>query len=120
MKGPRCRLQAVGETLWPDPVSVLAKVGIKFDVDVIDLCSGDGWFTPQIAKLARHVTAMDIDPALELGRRRSKQRTQYLALGVSVVPHRFQSQGEIANGLNEAKNRLPRLHASTGSCLDGL
>ena len=33
-------------------------------MDVIDLCSGDGWFTIQIAKIARHVTAIDIDPAL--------------------------------------------------------
>src|SRR5213079_317371 len=39
--------------------------------EVIDLCSGDGWFTLQIAKLARHVTAIDIDPAmLDLARHR--------------------------------------------------
>jgi ubiquinone/menaquinone biosynthesis C-methylase UbiE len=31
---------------------------------VIDLCSGDGWFTLQIAKIARHVSAIDIDPTL--------------------------------------------------------
>src|SRR4029078_9040129 len=31
---------------------------------VIDLCSGDGWFTLQIAKLARHVVAIDIDADL--------------------------------------------------------
>ena len=52
------------EALWPDPASVLAKVGITSGMDVIDLCSGDGWFTLQIAKLARHVVAIDIDPAL--------------------------------------------------------
>ncbi len=28
---------------------------------MIDLCSGDGWFTLQIAKPARHVAAIDID-----------------------------------------------------------
>jgi SAM-dependent methyltransferase len=50
--------------LWPDPASVLARVGIKPDMDVIDLCSGDGWFTLHIAKLARHVVAIDIEPAL--------------------------------------------------------
>ncbi len=33
-------------------------------MEVIDLCSGDGWFTLQIAKIARHVTAIDIDPSL--------------------------------------------------------
>jgi SAM-dependent methyltransferase len=59
------------EALWPDPVGVLLKVGLKSDMDVIDLCSGDGWFTLQIAKLARHVVAIDIDPALlEVARHR--------------------------------------------------
>ncbi len=52
------------EALWPDPASVLTKVGITSGMDVIDLCSGDGWFTLQIAELARHVVAIDIDPAL--------------------------------------------------------
>jgi SAM-dependent methyltransferase len=52
------------EALWPDPTGVLVRVGLKSDMDVIDLCSGDGWFTLQIAKLARHVVAIDIDPAL--------------------------------------------------------
>jgi ubiquinone/menaquinone biosynthesis C-methylase UbiE len=59
------------EALWPDPVSVLVKVGIKSNMDVIDLCSGDGWFTLQIAELARHVVAIEIDPALlEIARHR--------------------------------------------------
>jgi SAM-dependent methyltransferase len=49
------------EALWPDPAIVLAAVGITPGMDVIDLCSGDGWFTLQIAKIARHVVAVDID-----------------------------------------------------------
>lgn len=49
------------EALWPDPAMVLAQVGITSGMDVIDLCSGDGWFTLQIARLARHVTSIDID-----------------------------------------------------------
>lgn len=37
---------------------------------VIDPCSGDGWFTFQIAKVARHVSAIDMDPnLLEVARR---------------------------------------------------
>jgi ubiquinone/menaquinone biosynthesis C-methylase UbiE len=52
------------EALWPDPAGVLAAVGIKPNMEVIDLCSGDGWFTLQITKIARHVVAIDIDPAL--------------------------------------------------------
>jgi ubiquinone/menaquinone biosynthesis C-methylase UbiE len=52
-----------------------AGCGIKIDttvrrlpgvprMEVVDLCSGDGWFTRQIAKIARHVTAIDIEPSL--------------------------------------------------------
>ena len=52
------------EALWPNPAGVLAAVGLKAGMDVIDLCSGDRWFTLQIAKIARHVTAIDIDPNL--------------------------------------------------------
>jgi ubiquinone/menaquinone biosynthesis C-methylase UbiE len=40
-------------------------------MEVIDLCSGDGWFTLQIARVAQHVTAIDIDPnLLEVARHR--------------------------------------------------
>jgi len=52
------------EALWPDPASFLAKVGVKPSMEIIDLCSGDGWFTLQIAKVAREVIAIDIDPSL--------------------------------------------------------
>jgi SAM-dependent methyltransferase len=63
------------EALWPDPAGVLAKVGVKSRMDMIDLCSGDGWFTLQIAKLACHVIAIDIDPAmLETARHRLAEK----------------------------------------------
>jgi protein-L-isoaspartate O-methyltransferase len=52
------------EALWPDPAGVLDKVGLRAGMNVIDLCSGDGWFTLQIAKIARHVAAIDIDETL--------------------------------------------------------
>jgi ubiquinone/menaquinone biosynthesis C-methylase UbiE len=59
------------EALWPDPAGVLTAVGLRSDMNVIDLCSGDGWFTLQIAKVARHVSAIDIDPTLlEVARHR--------------------------------------------------
>lgn len=62
------------EALWPDPVGVLAAVGIKRGMDVIDLCSGDGWFTLQIAKIAQQVIAIDIDTALlDVARMRLKE-----------------------------------------------
>jgi SAM-dependent methyltransferase len=52
------------EALWSDPAGVLANVGIRPGMEVIDLCSGDGWFTLQIAKIARRVVAIDLDPRL--------------------------------------------------------
>jgi len=52
------------EALWPNPASVLVAIGLRPDMDVIDLCSGDGWFTLQIATIGRHVSAIDIDPNL--------------------------------------------------------
>lgn len=62
------------EALWPDPAGVLATVGVKPEMEVIDLCSGDGWFTLQIAKIARHIVAIDIDAALlEVARARLKE-----------------------------------------------
>jgi hypothetical protein len=45
------------EALWPSPATVLAAVGISSGMNVIDLCCGDGWFTLQIAKLAKRVGA---------------------------------------------------------------
>jgi ubiquinone/menaquinone biosynthesis C-methylase UbiE len=52
------------EALWPAPATVLNQVGIRSGMTVIDLCSGDGWFTLQIAKIASHVVAVDIEAKL--------------------------------------------------------
>ena len=52
------------EALWPDPAKVLDLVGLTSGLDVVDLCSGDGWFTLQIARIARHVHAVDLDGKL--------------------------------------------------------
>lgn len=52
------------EALWPDPAMVLNQVGIRAGMTVIDLCSGDGWFTLQIARIASHVVSVDIDRKL--------------------------------------------------------
>jgi SAM-dependent methyltransferase len=57
------------QALWPDPTGVLAAVGVQPGMDAVDLCCGDGWFAWQVAKIARHVIAIDIDRALlELAR----------------------------------------------------
>ena len=49
------------ETLWPEPARVLEAVGLKRDTDAVDLCCGDGWFTSEMAKVARRVLAIDLD-----------------------------------------------------------
>lgn len=52
------------ESLWPNPENILTMVGIKPDMELIDLCSGDGWFTLPMARIAHKVTAIDIDAKL--------------------------------------------------------
>jgi SAM-dependent methyltransferase len=52
------------EALWHDPAKVLRDVGVTPGMDVIDLCSGDGWFTFPLSRIARSVIAIDIDAAL--------------------------------------------------------
>ena len=52
------------EALWPDPVKVLRDVSVSPVMHVVDLCSGDGWFTLPLCRIARTVIAVDIDAAL--------------------------------------------------------
>lgn len=52
------------KALWPNPAGVLQAVGLRPGADVVDLCSGDGWFTREIAQSARRVTAIEIDESL--------------------------------------------------------
>lgn len=52
------------QALWPNPDSVIAAIGITAGMRVVDLCCGDGWFTEPIARLARQVLAIDLDPGM--------------------------------------------------------
>jgi len=49
------------EALFPDPAGILRSAGLSRGSLAVDLCSGDGWFTLQMARIARHVIAVDID-----------------------------------------------------------
>jgi ubiquinone/menaquinone biosynthesis C-methylase UbiE len=51
------------EALWPDPAKVLRDVDVMPGMDVIDLCSGNGWFTFPLSRIARSVIGIDIDAA---------------------------------------------------------
>ena len=60
-----------GKPCGPTLQGYLPPWGVRPGMEVVDLCSGDGWFTLQIAKIARHVVAIDIDPNfLEVARHR--------------------------------------------------
>jgi SAM-dependent methyltransferase len=59
------------QALWPDPKQVLAALGIRADMEVVDLCCGDGLFTAPLALMCRHVIGIDLDPGM-LGVARSK------------------------------------------------
>ena len=49
------------QALWPDPQQILTSLGIRREMEVIDLCCGDGLFTVPLAIASRHVIAIDID-----------------------------------------------------------
>ena len=52
--------------LWPDPEAVLKAVGIKPDMQVVDLCCGDGHFTKPMCQLVHpgKTWALDLDKRL--------------------------------------------------------
>ena len=49
------------QALWPQPETVLADIGMKPGMHVVDLCCGDGLFTAPLAKMACRVIAIDLD-----------------------------------------------------------
>ena len=50
--------------LWPRPDEVLERLGIGKEAEVVDLCCGDGLFTIALARMIRHVAAIDLDPVM--------------------------------------------------------
>lgn len=52
------------QALWPDPRSILDKMGVESGMIVVDLCCGDGLFTAILCGIASRVYAIDINPEL--------------------------------------------------------
>ena len=52
------------QALWPNPAKVLTEMGVEPGMIVVDLCCGDGLFTVPLARIAKRVYAIDIDPAM--------------------------------------------------------
>jgi predicted methyltransferase len=68
--------------LFADPAAILTSVGLTPGMTAIDLCAGDGHFTDAIARVARHVWAIDLDPLLlDQARERASEpgRTTFVA-----------------------------------------
>lgn len=65
------------EALWPRPGEVVAALGPASGGEAVDLCCGDGLFTVPLARLARRVVAIDLDPAML-----DKARAKLAAAGV--------------------------------------
>jgi ubiquinone/menaquinone biosynthesis C-methylase UbiE len=49
------------EALWPQPGKLIADLGAGPDMEVVDLCCGDGLFTAPLAQMVRHIVAIDLD-----------------------------------------------------------
>ncbi len=68
------------QALWPDPMDILAKIGIVSGMTVIDLCCGSGYFTAPLACLSGpegKVIAVDLDSnMLEKARLRVEQEEE--------------------------------------------
>lgn len=54
------------QALWPDPEGVLRKLGIKADMQVVDLCCGDGHFTRPLCDLVHPGKAWALDLDVDL------------------------------------------------------
>jgi ubiquinone/menaquinone biosynthesis C-methylase UbiE len=66
------------EALWPQPEAVIASLGIEPGTDVVDLCCGDGLFAVPLARVARRVVAVDLDPTML-----ERARARLVAAGVT-------------------------------------
>lgn len=68
------------QVLWPEPETVLRKIGVRPDMTVLDLCCGDGYFTAPLAAIVDgKVIGLDIDPDML-----ARARAEVSRSGVSV------------------------------------
>jgi ubiquinone/menaquinone biosynthesis C-methylase UbiE len=77
-------------------------------MEVVDLCSGDGWFTLQIARLAHHVIAIDIDSKmLEAARIRLIENQVTNCTFVPGDAYDLEKTGQASDGLRLLGERVP-------------
>ena len=102
------------EALFPDPSAILRSVGLPPGSDAIDLCSGDGWFTLQMARTAGHVAAVDIDAhLLDVSRARLREagvtNVSFVLGDAYALPHLVSQPADfvfLANAFHGVPDRL--------------
>ena len=112
------------ETLWPKPARVLEAVGLKRNMDAVDLCCGDGWFTSEMAKIARRVLAIDIDRnMLDVARDRlikagttNFELVEGDAYELTTLAGRLVDFVLMANAFHGVPNQLRLAQSTFGSC----
>jgi len=118
--------------LWPDPDSVLIKLGIKPDMTVLDLCCGDGYFTARLAKLVQgKVYGLDMD-AETIARAKAAVADLRATVRGWILADARQVAGQLAepvdyvlmantlHGVPDRADLLRQVHASLrpGGCLE--
>ncbi len=70
------------QALWPDPKRVLEDIGIVAGMRVVDLCSGDGYFTAPMGRLVANGTVFALELSTDM---MAAARTELEKAGVDNV-----------------------------------
>lgn len=112
--------------LWPDPDLVLRRICLRPVRHAVDLCCGDGWFTPALARLADRTTGLDNDPALlaRAGRRATEQQApgcRFVDADAGALADTLDTPADLvllANSLHGAPDRTVFLRAIAAGMAD--
>lgn len=113
-------------TLWPDPDLVLRRIGLRPVRRAVDLCCGDGWFTPALARLAERTTGLDSDPTLlDRARRRVTEQQapncRFVAADAGAIADTLDTAADLvflANTLHGAPDRTFFMRAVAAGMAD--
>jgi protein-L-isoaspartate O-methyltransferase len=70
------------QALWPDPKRVLEDIGVVAGMRVVDLCSGDGYFTAPMGRLVANGTVFALELSADM---MAAARTEVEKAGVDNV-----------------------------------
>ncbi|WP_171034194.1 DUF924 family protein [Lichenicoccus roseus] len=106
-------------TLWPDPDLTLRRLGVRPGRLAVDLCCGDGWFTPALARMADETVGVDLDrPLLAMAAARAQREAvpgcRFVAGDALDVSPKLGGRADLvllANTLHGASDRAALLRA---------